>query len=72
MDSERYLGESDWDDLDLLTTDEATYRLDEDIAALRAEIDAQPGDEAARIRLELLLDARERLSTRRTFDFPKA
>jgi hypothetical protein len=72
MESERYLGESDWDDLDLLTTDEATYRLDEDINGLRAEIDAHPDDDAARARLELLLDARERLSTRRKFDFPKA
>lgn len=72
MESERYLGESDWDDLDLLTTDEATYRLDEDINALRAEIDARPDDDAARARLALLIEARERLSTRRTFNFPKA
>jgi ribosomal protein S15P/S13E len=72
MESERYLGESNWDDLDLLTTDEATYRLDEDINALRAHVDAQPDDAAARARLDLLVDARERLGARRKFDFPKA
>ena len=72
MAEERYLGESDWDDLDLLTNDEAGYRLDEDIAALRAQLDAQPDDDAARARLDLLVGARERLSHHRKFDFPKA
>jgi len=36
---DRYLGESDWDDLDLITTDEARYRFDAEIAELRALID---------------------------------
>ena len=70
--TERDLGESDWDDIDLLTTDEATYRLDEDINALRAHLSDHPDDTVARERLEQLVDARERLSARRTFDFPKA
>ena len=32
---ERILGESDWDDEDLLTIDEATSRLDEEIDSAR-------------------------------------
>jgi ribosomal protein S15P/S13E len=69
---ERYLGESDWDDIDLLTTDEASYRLDGDIAALSTYLRDDPDDAAARKRLDLLVEARERLSRRRTFNFPKA
>ena len=72
MEDERYLGESDWDDLDLLTTDEASYRLDADITALREELAKNPDDAAARQRLDLLVEARERLSKPRKFDFPKA
>lgn len=70
--TERFLGESDWDDIDLLTTDEATVRLDEDITHLRTQLANAPDDAAARARLDLLVRARERLSTPRKFDFPKA
>lgn len=70
--TERYLGESDWDDIDLLTTDEASVRLDQDIQALRKQLAEVPDDAAARARLDLLVEARERLSTPRKFNFPKA
>ncbi|MGQ0624633.1 MAG: hypothetical protein ACT4PP_08315 [Sporichthyaceae bacterium] len=74
---ERYLGESDWEDLDLITTDEAAFRFDEEIAALRAVLaDESTAEatvvEAARTRLELLLDAQQRLSVPRKFDLPKS
>lgn len=72
---ERYLGESDWDDLDLITADEARYRFDAEIAELRLQIEGTAPDPdggqpvhdegaiaAARARLALLLDAQERLS----------
>lgn len=72
IETERYLGESDWDDIDLLTTDEATVRLDQDIQALRTQVAQAPDDTAARARLDLLIEARERMSTPRKFDFPKA
>ncbi len=74
-DKDKYLGESDWDDIDLLTTVEATERLDDDIEALRTQLADQPGhpDHAAvRARLDRLVAARERLGQRRTFNFPKA
>jgi ribosomal protein S15P/S13E len=70
--TERYLGESDWDDIDLLTTDEATVRLDDDINELQKRIAEGPDDAAARTRLDLLVQARERLSTPKKFNFPKA
>lgn len=41
------LGESDWDDQDLLTIDEARGRLDEEIAALDVQIAASPDENAA-------------------------
>ena len=72
VEEERYLGESDWDDLDLLTTDEASYRLDADISELRNRLTEQPDDAAAQKRLDLLVEARERLSQPRKFDLPKA
>ena len=72
MEQERDLGESDWDDIDLLTTDEAAYRLDADINTLRAQLTEQPDDAASQKRLDLLVEARERLSQRRSFNFPKA
>jgi hypothetical protein len=67
---ERCLGESDWEDIDLLTNGEATHRLDQDIAALRGALDQNPDDAQLSNRLALLLDARRRLAGRRTFDFP--
>jgi hypothetical protein len=69
---ERCLGESDWEDIDLLTNGEATYRLDQDIAALRVALIENPDDAQLNNRLALLLDARGRLAGRRTFDLPKA
>jgi len=64
-------GASDWSDLDLLTVSEATARLDEELSAVRRELDrlAAEDDERglteARRRLELLLKARQ-LATRPT------
>jgi hypothetical protein len=69
---DKCLGESDWDDIDLLTTGEATERLDDDIAELRARLADNPDEGALRTRLDLLVGARERLSTPRKFHFPKA
>jgi hypothetical protein len=69
---ERCLGESDWEDIDLLTNDEATHRLDQDIAVLRDALAEHPADAQLSNRLALLRDARVRLAGRRTFDFPKA
>ena len=58
---------SDWSDLDLLTVSEATERLDEELAAVRASIEALSADPAratelpeARHRLVLLERARVR------------
>jgi predicted nucleotidyltransferase len=58
---------SDWSDLDLLTVSEATERLDEEVAAVRAEVDALAEDPArateltkAQHRLVLLERARIR------------
>lgn len=50
------LGESDWDEQDLLTIDEAGGRLDEEIAALDAQI-AASSDENATARLVARRDA---------------
>jgi hypothetical protein len=36
------LGESDWDEQDLLTIDEASERLQAEIAGLRASLEQQP------------------------------
>ena len=59
-------GESDWEDLDLLTLDVARQRLDEEIAALRAGLEADTRPEevdltAAHARLEALIATRERM-----------
>lgn len=67
----RYLGESDWDDIDLLTTEEATLRLGDDIDDLTARLADAPDDDAIRTRLELLAGARARLSAPRKFNLPK-
>lgn len=72
---ERYLGESDWDDLDLITQDEATYRFDEELRELDAALEAAPSPEQREqltARRVLVEEAKARLSQRRTFDFPKA
>jgi len=60
MDDERYLGENDWEDQDLLTIDEARYRLEaearvtvERVQELRAEFGA---DDARTIREQRRLD----------------
>jgi hypothetical protein len=49
---------SDWSDLDLLTVSEATERLDEELAAVRASIEALTGVGSAAARLA---EARRRL-----------
>ena len=41
------LGESDWDEQDLLTIDEASERLEAEIAVLRTSL-KQPADDAKR------------------------
>ena len=54
---------SDWSDLDLLTVDEATERLDEEIATIAASLDDLPVGlerDAAEARLGLLQAARVR------------
>lgn len=54
---------SDWSDLDLLTVDEATERLDEEIATIAASLDDLPVGlerDAAAKRLRLLHAARDR------------
>jgi hypothetical protein len=71
MSEQRYLGESDWDDIDLLTTEEATLRLDDDLEELKARLADAPDDIAARARIEVLAGARARLSAPRKFNFPK-
>jgi hypothetical protein len=71
MSEQRSLGESDWEDIDLLTTEEATVRLDADIEALKARLADAPDDVAARARIEVLTEARARLSAPRKFNLPK-
>jgi hypothetical protein len=39
---DQLLGESDWDEQDLLTIDEATERLKAEIAGLRTRLEQQP------------------------------
>lgn len=53
---------SDWSDLDLLTVDEATERLDAEIGELKARLDVLDGPDraAANRRLDLLIAARDR------------
>lgn len=64
---EAILGESDWDDEDLLTITEATTRLDDEIALARKRIaEAEQGGigstlAADRKRLEQLIRANERI-----------
>ena len=74
-DPERYLGESDWDDLDLITQDEAAYRFDEELRQIDAALASGPSAterEQLAARRALVVDAKTRLSQRRSFDFPKA
>ncbi|HVW32924.1 MAG TPA: hypothetical protein VHL53_10330 [Acidimicrobiia bacterium] len=64
-DGERVDGESDWQDQDLLTLDLAAERLAGEIAVLEASIAAAAGDidlTDARLRLERLVDARDRMT----------
>jgi hypothetical protein len=60
---ERILGESDWDDEDLLTIDEATARLDEEIKSARRRVEQADTSSAPaeRARLEALIRAAERI-----------
>jgi hypothetical protein len=54
---------SDWSDLDLLTIDEATERLDGEIDAITAALGSLapgPDRDAAQRRLDLLVKARDR------------
>jgi hypothetical protein len=58
-------GESDWEDQDLLTRDLAADRLTEVIVSLEEEIAAAPADidlSNARLRLERLIETRDRLA----------
>ena len=58
-------GESDWEDQDLLTRDLAADRLTEVIVSLEEEIAAAPADidlSNARLRLERLIETRDRLT----------
>lgn len=60
-------GESDWEDLDLLTVALARERLDEEISALEARIGADPASDeveltAARARLAALIATRRRMA----------
>ncbi|MFC0449940.1 hypothetical protein CJ179_01525 [Rhodococcus sp. ACS1] len=65
--AEEMLGESDWDDQDLLTLDEAATRLDAEIAACRQRLDDlrntshPPADDIGRTqrRLDALLSCRD-------------
>jgi hypothetical protein len=61
-------GESDWQDQDLLTLDLAAERLGEEIAVLERAIAEAPDDidlTDTRLRLERLVDARARMTSRR-------
>ena len=60
-------GESDWEDLDLLTVGLAHERLDGEIAELQARIEGEPAARtrstpAARARLAALVATRQRMS----------
>jgi len=60
-------GESDWEDLDLLTVGLARERLDGEIAALQARLAADPAPDevelaSARARLAALIATRQRMS----------
>ncbi|MEW6471179.1 MAG: hypothetical protein AB1679_02825 [Actinomycetota bacterium] len=62
---DRVDGKSDWEDQDLLTRDLAAERLTEEIVILEEEIAAAPADidlTDARLRLERLVNARNRLT----------
>lgn len=56
MDEARILGDSDWDDQDLLTLDEAQFRIKEEIEAVLGQLQAMPGNEGP--------DASQRLANR--------
>lgn len=60
-------GESDWEDLDLLTVGLARERLDEEIAALQGRLEADPAPDdpeltSAYARLAALIATRQRMS----------
>ena len=59
-DSVELLGESDWDEQDLLTIAEASERLESEITTLRAAIDAQ-SDTVERNALSARLSAMQRV-----------
>jgi hypothetical protein len=64
-DEPRVDGASDWEDQDVLTVDLAAERLTEEIVVLEERIAAATGDidlTDARLRLERLLAARQRLT----------
>jgi hypothetical protein len=59
--------QSDWEEQDLLTIDLAAERLEEEIVVLTAEIAAAPAEldlTDRKLRLERLVDARDRLRRR--------
>jgi len=60
---------SDWEDQDLLTIDLAAERLEEEIVVLTDEIAAAPADldlTDRKLRLERLVEARDRFRSRRS------
>jgi hypothetical protein len=60
---------SDWEDQDLLTIDLAADRLEEEIVVLTDEIAAAPADldlTDRKLRLERLVEARDRFRSRRS------
>ncbi len=62
-------GASDWEDQDLLTIDLAAERLEEEIVVLTEEIAAAPADldlTDRKLRLERLVEARQRFRNRRS------
>jgi hypothetical protein len=63
------LGQSDWEEQDLLTVDLAAERLEEEIVVLTDEIAAAPADldlTDRKLRLERLVEARDRFRSRRS------
>lgn len=68
---ERVLGESDWEDDDLLSIDEAVERIDDEIALGRSQLehceDGLAVEERSRLkgRLGALQEARRRLTSHR-------
>lgn len=60
IDESQMLGESDWEDEDLLSIDEASQRLASEISLLRASLE-QVGDAVERDKLVTRLGALERV-----------